>query len=702
MALASSNERPEELLQAALNLHRAGRLGDAEALYEQLLRLQRNNADGLHLLGVCRHAQGDFAAAERHIRGALKIRPTMAAAHLSYGNALRELGRLAEAAQSYARAAGLDPTLALAHYNLGTAYEEAGRHGDALASYERAMALGPHAPAAAGRANCLAVQGRAVEAIAAYEAALAIDPEPADVRVNLAVALSMAGRVEDAVAQVRAVLARHGDHPAANRTLAALLSAQGRPGDALAAVEQARAAAPDDPELLLLHARALSGQRRLPEAAALLRQLVQRQPEHVGGLNELAAHLAALGQTDEAARICDAALARNPQDLHLQFTRGYIAHRQGEYGRARGMYEAVLARSPEMPSGAFQLGMLDLLQGDFAAGLPRFEQRWNDARGWLPAPRYSQPPWRGETDLAGSRLLVHCEQGLGDTLQFVRYVPLLARRGVRVVLEVQPPVLELVRRAMPAEVTVVARGGALPPFDRVCPLLSLPLACATTLESIPAAPAYLAADPARVRIWQARLGAPRGLRVGIAWSGNPRHHDDLQRSISLARLRELMQGSPGVEFIAVQNDIADADRDHLAELPQLTYLGEAIADLDDSAALLAGCDLTISVDTSAAHLAGATGRPVWILLPFVPDWRWMLEREDSPWYPTARLFRQGRRDDWSAVLERVRHELAAFVRRAGPAGAAAGRVGTFVGSGPDGAADRDGRQGSGERRNASF
>jgi tetratricopeptide (TPR) repeat protein len=671
MASASTMEFAQTQLQSALQLHRAGRLAEAEALYLQVVHAQRANHEALHLLGVCQHALGNFAAAERSIRASLKLRPAVATAHLSYGNALRELGRLPEAIQSYGRAAGLDPRLALAHYNLGTALEEAGRPADAIASYDRALALGPHAPSQAGKANCLVAQGKTAGAAAAYEAALALDPELTDARVNLAALLGAMGRWRDATAQLQSVLSRQPQNLAALRSLAASLNAQGRPAEALEAVEALRARVPDDVELMILHARALSGRRRLPEAAELLERVVALQPHNPAAASDLASCLGMLGKVDRAAERCADAIARFPGDGQVQLTQGFIAFQTGDFERARATFDEVLERWPDIPRGRLHRALLHLLHGEFAAGWPLFEHRWNDPGGWTPGREFAQPQWRGETDPASEILLVHAEQGLGDTLQFCRYVPALAERAGTVVLEVPAPAFDLVRRAMPASVVVVRAGAPLPPFTRVCPLLSLPLVFGTTLETIPRAHGYLKADPGRLQRWNARLGPQRGPRIGIAWSGNPGHHNDRQRSLALERLRGVLQvrgpdGRP-MEFVALQNEITDGDRVALESLPRLTYLGDAIEDLDDSAALAELCDLVISVDTSAAHLAGALGRPLWVLLPHVPDWRWLLEREDSPWYPSARLFRQASRGgDWDPVVARVESALAGFVRQAAP------------------------------------
>ena len=384
--------------------------------------------------------------------------------------------------------------------------------------------------------------------MAGYEAALAQDPKLSDARVNLGVVLGMLGRHREGIAQIQAVLVRQPADPTANRSLAAMLSASGRPAEALEAIERLRQQAPSDLELLFLHARALSGRHRLGEAAVLLQQVVDARPENVPARADLASHLAMLGETQAAGKVCADGLARFAGDELLLLTQGFVAFQSGDFLRARANYERALERNAEIPRGRFHLALLDLLEGDFAAGWPLFEHRWDDPNGWLPGRTFAQTQWRGETDISSASLLVHCEQGLGDTLQFCRYVPLLAPRVRRVVLEVQAPVLGIVRRSMPDAVMVVAQGSTLPPFDRVCPLLSLPLVFSTNARTIPSALSYLQPDPERVQRWRSRLGDARGVRIGIAWSGSSAHNGDRQRSIGLDRLAGLLRSTHGAEW----------------------------------------------------------------------------------------------------------------------------------------------------------
>jgi hypothetical protein len=301
-----------------------------------------------------------------------------------------------------------------------------------------------------------------------------------------------------------------------------------------------------------------------------------------------------------------------------------------------------------------------LTLGDCRRGFAGYEARWLRS-GMTRRRSFGKPLWLGEFPLGRRTLLIHAEQGLGDTIQFARYVPMLARGGTQVALEVQPPLKALLSR-LDGVASVVARGEALPVYDLHCPAGSLPHALRTELTSIPANVPYLTADDERMAKWCERLGRLPQPRIAIAWSGSQQHANDRNRSIALARLAPLFGTQEAAAgkgcFISIQRELRAGDAEALARLPNMTHVGNALDDFDDTAAVLALSDLLISVDTSVVHLAGAMGRPVWVMLPFQPDWRWLLDRDDSPWYPTARLFRQTQPGDWDRVIMRVGDAIA--------------------------------------------
>jgi tetratricopeptide (TPR) repeat protein len=662
----ASPGQADQLLQQAVRYHEAGQIDAAEALYLRVLAQRRADFGALHMLGVCRHQRGDYEGALKHLRAAVKMKPNGAQGHVNLGNTLRELKRLPEAIQSYRRATLIDPRLDIALYNLGTALEEQGTYAEAIAVYERLCAGRANAPAQAGRGNCLVALGRTEEAIAAYRDAIALDPAQAGAHANLGAMLLQRQEFAAALDSVERAIALQPHHAEANLNKGIILNELGRPEEALAAFDRARDGATETAEMVFQRALAVGNVGQTREARILLESVLELSPGHWAARGEHATVLAVLGDPVTAARLLDAMLAERPDDANIRGKRAIAAYFLGDLDRARTDIEDLLAVNPALPLGRFNLGQIYLLQGRFREGFTLYEGRWEVPAQKKQRRDFPQAMWLGKEDLSSRTLLVHSEQGIGDTVQFSRYVHEIARRAQRVVFEVRGPILALLARSMPAQVTCIPFGAPLPPFDLHCPLLSLPLACDTTLETIPAAVPYLFADPARVALWRGRLRDKPPLRIGLAWSGNPSHVQDHARSIPLAALQGLLHHADhlragGVEFIALQNALRPGDREVLAALPSLQYFGDALESFDDTAALITLCDLVISVDSAPAHVAGGLGAPVWVLLQYVPDWRWMLERSDSPWYPSARLFRQPELGQWDAVIERVGTELEAVL-----------------------------------------
>ncbi|HUO00499.1 MAG TPA: glycosyltransferase family 9 protein, partial [Bradyrhizobium sp.] len=307
----------------------------------------------------------------------------------------------------------------------------------------------------------------------------------------------------------------------------------------------------------------------------------------------------------------------------------------------------------------FFKSLSSLVTGDFERGWTEYEWRHKAPAARLTERSFRQPIWLGESDIAGKTILLHSEQGFGDTIQFSRYVPLVAALGARVLLEVEEPLCELMM-GLAGPTRVIAKGDALPDFDLRCPLPSLPLAFNTRLETIPSDASYLRLPKQALDYWGAMLGTKHGVRVGLAWAGNTKHVRDGERSMRLHDLQPLIDN--GATFVSLQKDVRAGDIETLKSYNMIQF-GEELGDFSDTAALISQLDLVISVDTSVAHLAGALGKPVWILLTHAPDWRWLLSREDSPWYPTARLFRQRESREWGSVVARLREALHEF---AGP------------------------------------
>ena len=367
-----------------------------------------------------------------------------------------------------------------------------------------------------------------------------------------------------------------------------------------------------------------------------------------------------LSRYTEALASYDRALAINPRYAEAICNRGIVLRCMKRFDGAFASFERVLGMYPDFAEAHFAEGELRLLLGDFARGWPKYEWRWKSHSVSSPMPNFVQPLWLGAEAIEGKTLLLHGEQGLGDTIQFCRYVPLVAKRGARIVLEVDTSLKELMSD-LSAATTVIAKGEPRPAFHMHCPLASLPLALGTRLDTIPAYERYLSVSRSRAEKWQDRLGrSPSGLRVAVNWAGNPKFRNDLSRSIGLQALSRLF-GNRDTQFYSIQKELSADDSERLKNFSNVIHLGAEIDSFSDTAAIISLMDLLVSSDTSVAHLAGAIGAPTWTLLSFAPDWRWLLEREDSPWYPTMRLFRQPEPGNWDSVIATVSDALSSLL-----------------------------------------
>jgi len=367
--------------------------------------------------------------------------------------------------------------------------------------------------------------------------------------------------------------------------------------------------------------------------------------------------LSYLNQYEAAIESFERALALQGASAELYFNRGVALQALNRVEEAIASYRQAQELAPSMTEAHFSESICRLLLGDLAGGWEKFEYRWHSQTLRHAALKFRQPRWTGEQSLIGKTLLIAAEQGYGDTIQFARYATLAAARGARVLLLVHDVLAPLMARIEGVS-KVLTNSDELPDFDYYCPTLSLPLAFKTTLQSIPAPPAYLHGNPERESFWRSTLTSRRrAKRIGIAWSGNPAHVNDQSRSIALSRLLPLLHCD--ADFFVLQRDVSVDDVALLETRDNVVHYGSELHGFDATAALMAQMDLVISVDTSIAHLAGALGRPVWLLLSINPDWRWMLGRDDSPWYPSMRLFRQQFRDDWERAIARVTEELRA-------------------------------------------
>jgi tetratricopeptide (TPR) repeat protein len=497
--------------------------------------------------------------------------------------------------------------------------------------------------------------GKTGEAYRLISAALAVNPRSADARANLGLVLHALKRDADALASFEQALALDPGHIEALNNRGSALLRLNRPAEALASFERLLAINPRHLEAQVNRANALLDLDRVDEAIAAYDAVLAAQPRHAGAHFNRGNALMRRDRLEDAIAAFDRALAIAPDYVKAHTNRGLALRALNRHAEALASYGRAIALDKDFAEAHLNTAHALLTLGDFPRGLAAYEWRWRIPPTAPQRRTFRQPLWLGAPPVAGKTILLHAEQGLGDTIQFARYAKPLTRAGAKVVLEVAPPLKGLLSE-MDGATRVVAQGEALPPFDLHCPLASLPLALKTDLAAIPAEVPYLAAPADRLEKWRAGMDALARPRIALAWSGNPAHANDRHRSIALSRLEPLWS-LEGAAFISVQRELRASDAGALAGAARLLHLGSELSDFADTAAVLALADLVISVDSAVAHLAGAMGRPVWVLLAFSPDWRWMLAREDSPWYPTARLFRQPAIGDWESVIARVRDAI---------------------------------------------
>ena len=427
---------------------------------------------------------------------------------------------------------------------------------------------------------------------------------------------------------------------------------QGKLGEAVAHYQQALRLEPDFAEVLNNLAVALQAQGKVDEATACLRRALQLKPDYADAHSNLGNALQFDGKLNEAEACYRYALTLKPDNPDTHHNLGNLLRASGRLAEAMTCYDQALNLKPDFAQVHLSRSLLRLQIGDFEQGWSEYEWRFQCKEHAIPP--FRQPLWDGSR-LNGQTILLYGDHGLGDTLQFIRYAPLVQRRGGRVLVACRKPLARILA-SCPGVARVISEGATLPEFHVYAPLMSLPRIVGTTLANVPARVPYLSADPALVARWRVEMGQLGGFKVGIAWQGNPQHRKDRHRSFRLDQFEPLTR-LDGVRLVSLQKGFGTEQIGEIADRFAVLDLGNRLDDFMDSAAVLSNLDLVVTPDTSVAHLAGALGVPVWVALPFAPDWRWSLDRQDSPWYPTLRSFRQREWGDWNEVFERITREL---------------------------------------------
>jgi tetratricopeptide (TPR) repeat protein len=608
-------------------------------------------------LNVLKRFDEALASYDRAIAG----RPDFIEALINRANTLQELKRFDEALASFDRAVAIRPDHVIAYYNRANTLHALERFDEALVNYDRALALRPgYAEALTNRGVTLHALARFQDALASYDAAVALWPAGDAAFANRGMALHALERFDEALASFDRALALRPDNAEALGSRGVTLHAMRRFDAALASYDRALALRPDNAEVHVNRGVTLFELKRFAEALASSDRALALQPDYPEAHSSRGNALSMLRRFDEALADYDRALALRPDYSEAHTNLGVALHALKRFDDALQCHARAVTARPDFAEAHYNEGLCRLLTGDFERGWAKHEW-WREVEQLKHTKRnFVQPRLTGSQEIAGKAILLHAEQGFGDTIQFCRYAPRVAALGGRAILEVQRPLHDLMQ-TLPGAAQIVSRGDPLPAFDMHCPMLGLPLVFGTKLATIPRETPYLCASARAVANWSARLPPKTRPRIGLAWSGRPEHNNDQNRSIDLASFLSPLEGIDAT-FVSLQRDVRAADAVVLQQRSDVNHFGEQLRDFSDTAALVANLDLVIAVDTSVAHLAGALAKPVWVLLQFIPDWRWLLDRDDSPWYPTARLFRQDDSRHWDSVFVPLRAALDDFLR----------------------------------------
>jgi tetratricopeptide (TPR) repeat protein len=580
--------------------------------------------------GLDYQKRGKLPEAEARYRRVLELDGRNPDAWHLLGVIAMQVGKFESAEQLLRRSVALHPNFGETRRHLGECILRLGRAGEAVGMYAEALRLAPQDPIArAGLGTALMESGRVNEAIGQFQEMVRAMPKSAEARCDLAMAYAKAGRMDDSIILMKEAIAMQPELFAAHLNLGDILRRAGRIDDALAPAREAVRLRPDVSASHTGLANIYQMLGEFDDAVAEYKEALKIDPKNPDALNNLGLTLLRLCRIDEAIAAFDQAMSLRENFIDARANRA--------------------------------LGIL--LRGDLETGWVEYEWRWKSG-GFTTKPMgYTQPQWDG-SNIAGKTIVMHSEQGLGDTIQFARYATVVRDMGAKVILQCAPVLMDLLRTVEGVSEVLPNTAPTKQPFDVHIPMATLPLVLKTRLDNIPAKTPYISADPARAAQWKEKLDAAAGgqLKVGIAWAGSPLHLNDRARTSGLAEFAPLAE-IQDVTFFSMQKGERSKDAKNPPEGMKIVDLTDDIKDFQDTAAMVENLDLVISVDTSVVHLAGALGKPVWVMMAYGPDWRWLLEREDSPWYPTMRIVRQPRVKAWGEAFGRARGMLGEFAAR---------------------------------------
>jgi tetratricopeptide (TPR) repeat protein len=651
------------MFREATRLHQTGNLVDASIFYNKILEEQPDNFDTISLLGTLNIQSGNLDEACLLLKKAIVLKPDSAISHGNLGSALQASGRFEEAMHSYKRAIELKPDYDEAYYNLASTLQACNMLDEAVVIYKLAINLKPNdADIHNNLGNALRRSGKPDEALNSYKHAAMLKPDNAEILCNLGAAFQELDNLDEAIINYKRAISLEPDNAKAHNNLGIALKKQCRPEEAVESYNRAIELKHDYAEAYNNLGITLLSLDQFDEAIKNHRKAIMLIPLYAEAHYNLGIALRKLKKLDEASASYRRAIAIKADYVEAHNNLGSTLEEQGMFTEAVTCYSRAIELKPDYVDAHFNRSILSLLTGNFKDGWKEYEWRFQIKDHVHRT--FQKPMWDG-SPLNDKTILVHTEQGYGDNIQFVRYLPMIQAQGGRVVFECLPILIHLLKDCKGID-TIISKdpsGNVTEQFDVHIPLLSIPGILDTEVDTIPSNGPYIVPDSARVAEWKDRLEVhDKSYKIGLVWASSPDNKELYHKKSCKLNQFEPALNIHGLSFYSLQKGPASTEIDSLHKGTKIINLDSELNDFTDTAAAINNLDLVISVDTSVAHLAGAIGKPVWLLLPFVPDWRWQLERDDSPWYPNMRLFRQTQMYDWDGVFEQITESLSRLMR----------------------------------------
>lgn len=655
------NQNFQTLLQQAIEDFQNKNFMRATSILKKIVKVDSCNLPALHILGLINASQKNYKEATYFLKKALKINPEDASIHYNLAKVLIDSGYYVESIPHHRKVIALAPNNSEALLNYGKTLSHLDQHEEALICFDKAISFNPnYAEALLNKGLTLQALKRYDEAIVWLDKSLFIKPNLAEAWFSKGSVLASLKRHNEAVVHYDKALILIPNYQEALFSKAVALHDLKQFDEAIQNFDKVLALKSDSFLAWAHKGVSLQFLKRFEEAISNYDVSLKLKPDYEEVLLNKGVCLQSLKRFDEALIHYDKSLKIKPDHYEVMLNKGCILHAFKNLDQALICFDKALSIKPDFHDAIYNKGILLLLQGNLTSGFSLYESRWqsNSVSDIIGGNRFFESPiWRRGEDLKNKSILLFSEQGLGDFIQFYRYTKLLTNLGAEVILETPAPLENLVKNLNGA-VKIVIRGEKLPRTDYHYPLMSLPLAFNTDLTNIPFAEGYLFSQKNKVNDWIKRLGDKTKPRIGIVWSGSKHHENDSNRSINLSELFTYLPEKN--QYICLQKEFRDGDIEILNKQPNITNFSHLLNDFDDTAALIETLDLVVSVDTSVAHLSAALGKQTWLLLPFVPDWRWLLESNDSPWYRSITLYRQNKLGEWGSVLKHLNSDLLKF------------------------------------------